>query len=281
MNKLLLFVLPFLLAIVVFLGALYLLDKNVKKGALQVTATPKSKVYLNNKLIGQTPLCACEGKDMLEPGEYTIRLVPLQQDLTPYEEKITIAPLVLSVMDRTFGKGGFSQGKTITLTKIEDNNKVELSIVSFPDDVQVFIDQSFLGKTPISSKDITASDHELKFVKDGYIEKIIRIRTVAGYKLSVIASLGVLADLKQKATEEASLQATSSAVTLVSTIVILNTPTGFLRVRTDPSINASESARVKPGEKFELLDEKDGFFEIKLLDGTTGWISDLYAKKEE
>jgi uncharacterized protein YgiM (DUF1202 family) len=53
---------------------------------------------------------------------------------------------------------------------------------------------------------------------------------------------------------------------------------------------ASESAKVKKGERYELLDEKEGWYKIKfngnkegLVEGEfdEGWISSSYAKKEE
>ena len=63
-------------------------------------------------------------------------------------------------------------------------------------------------------------------------------------------------------------------------VQILSTPTGFLRVRQDSSVAGLEIAQVKPGESYELIDEKTGWFEIKLTDGKLGWISSSYAKKE-
>ncbi len=63
-------------------------------------------------------------------------------------------------------------------------------------------------------------------------------------------------------------------------IEILDTPTGFLRVRSEPSTTASESGRVNPKEKYPLLDEKSGWYKIKLSTGE-GWISGRYAQKFE
>lgn len=266
----------------VFLGLLFYLDINNKNGALQITTTPKSKVYINEKLVGETPLCKCEGENMLKPGEYKIQLIANEEDFLPYEEKITINPSVLTVMDRTFGQGGFSDGKTITLTKLDDKNAnaIELFVTSFPKDATLFIDSNEVGTTPFSSKAITASDHELKLVKEGYREKIVRIRTVPGYKLTVVSSLGVLADINQSASPSAKTITPSPPLPSVTKIVILDTPTGFLRVRYEASLTASEAARVKPGDTYEFLDETDGWFKIALEDGKTGWVSKQYAKKQ-
>ncbi len=285
-KKILFFVAPFLLAIIVFSGFVFYLSQNSQKGALQITAVPKSKIYLDNKLIGETPLCKCDGSDMLTTGQYTLKLVPMsnettQGDFSPYEEKITIGSSVLTVIDKMFGKGAFGEEKTITLSKLADGKAVELVVISFPQDVQVFLDNTELGKTPLSSKILTASDHELRLVKEGYKEKTIRIRTVSGYKLTVVATLGVLPDLGvTQASGSAQEVASPSALPSVVKVTILNTPTGFLRVRESNSLESAEIARVNPGDTFDFIEEKDGWFEIKLKDEKVGWVSNQYAKKQ-
>ncbi len=80
------------------------------------------------------------------------------------------------------------------------------------------------------------------------------------------------------ATASATQVSTASAV-LTTKVLILNTPTGFLRVREDASIASKEITKVKPGESYELLEEKTNWFKIKIDDKTTGWISSQYAKK--
>ncbi len=61
-------------------------------------------------------------------------------------------------------------------------------------------------------------------------------------------------------------------------IEIGETPTGTLNVRETPSFEATILGIVKPGETFEFLEEKEGWFEIKFQD-SKGWISSQYAKK--
>jgi uncharacterized protein YgiM (DUF1202 family) len=62
-------------------------------------------------------------------------------------------------------------------------------------------------------------------------------------------------------------------------VIILSTPTGFLRVRQDSSITSTEISQINPGETYSLLEEKTGWYKIKLTDGKEGWISSQYATK--
>jgi hypothetical protein len=280
-KKILYIAIPLLLALGIFFTIAYFLAQNGGKGALQVTATPKSKVYLNGKYIGTTPLCKCESQDMIGVGDYNIKVDPENPQFTPFEEKVTISKSILTVVDRTFGKGVTSEGSIISLTPLEDPKAVQLLVISFPDSSQVAVDSNPSGQTPLLMKDITESDHEVSIKKDGYREKTIRIRTVAGYKLTVLAFLGVSVGAPVSPTPIAvAPTASPSATPAPVKITILKTPTGFLRVRTASSAASTEVGRVSPGESYDLLDENDTWYQILLSNGKSGWITKQYAKKQ-
>ena len=56
-------------------------------------------------------------------------------------------------------------------------------------------------------------------------------------------------------------------------------PNGWLRMRATPSLNGEEVAKVGVGDKVIFLSEQGSWYQIKLPDGKTGWISAAYAKK--
>lgn len=262
-----------LVAIIAFGISVFLLNKNLGKGALQVTSEPVSRVYLNGKAVGQTPLCRCELKDMLDVGSYSIRLVPMEGNFAPFEQKIPISAKVLTVVDRSFGEGGESSGSIISLEKLSDKNDISLSVVSFPPAAKLLLDSGQIGLTPVKTSDLTESDHEIKLTKEGYKDKLIRIRTVKGYQLNTLVFLGANPI-------QASPSAIASPVPSITKILILDTPTGFLRVRKEPSIASEQIGQVLPGEKYDLLEEQSGWFKIKLKDQSSGWVSSQYSQKQ-
>lgn len=276
MKKLLLILTPFVAVIVIFAGVLFFLSQNQGKGALQVTSAPLAKVYLDGKLLGQTPLCECELKDMIAVGNHTVRLVPTQGNFEPFEQQITIAAKVLTVVDRTFGPQGLGNGSIINLSPLTDPNAMQISVVSFPDGAQVYLDDNLEGQAPIVLSNLTQSDHELRLSKDGYKDKIVRIKTTPGYKLDTLIFLGINPDVANATAAAAS----QSAQLQVAKVLILSTPTSFLRVRDQPSLGGNEIAEVKPGEAYQLLDERTDWFQIKLTNGQSGWISSQYAQKQ-
>ena len=279
MKKILFIITPILLAIAIFVVIFVVVNKNTGKGALQVTSAPISKVYLDNKLIGQTPLCKCEVNDMITAGIHSVRIVPLQGDLEAFEEKITITPSTLTVVDRTFGPGASSQGSVISLMPISDKKDAQLLIVSFPNKSQVFLDSNPSGISPLLLKNLTVSDHEIKLTKDGYKDKALKIRTVLGYKLEALIFLGVNLTTATPSALPSPIPSVSPTPIVSVKILILSTPTGFLRVRQDASIAAKQIGTVNPGEKYDFVAEKPGWFQIKLTNGQTGWVSSQYAQK--
>ena len=127
--------------------------------------------------------------------------------------------------------------------------------------------------------------------KDGYNEKSVRIRTPAGFKLTVAVYLSTNSQSTggplptpttalSPAISGAPSVAPSAAPVAKAEVVILETPTGFLRVRSNASVNAPEIARVNPGERIELVEESNGWYLIRLSDGMQGWISAQYAQKQ-
>lgn len=284
MKKILFVIVPaFLIGLAVFLFIQYTNRTNSQKGALQVTSTPESRVYLDNKYIGTTPLSKTDPNDMIQAGTYTIRLVPAGANLSEYQEKITISKGILTVVDRRFRKDALSEGYVISLTPLSDKSKAELEIISFPSGSKIELDASEIGKTPFLYKKPTESDHLLKINKNGYKEKTVRIRTPKGYRLAVIAYLGVLSgveDLVSPTKTPSSPTPNPSPTLSAAKVLILYTPTGFLRVRTSYNITAAIITTVSPGDTFPLIGEQEDWLEIKLTDGRTGWISSQYAKKQ-
>lgn len=286
MKKIIFVVIPaLLLGLFFFFLFQQIVKSRSQRGALQVTSAPESKVYLNDTYLGQTPLCKCEASDMLQTGEYTIKLVPIDKNLSEFQEKVTISEAVLTVVDRKFGKNSLSEGSVISLSPLSDKKNIELLVASFPRGATVLLDNNQIGSTPLLSKNPTESDHVLKVRKNGYKEKTVRIRTPLGYKLTVAIYLGIDPDASASQDTEPAAPAAAAASPTPSPsstkIVILDTPTGFLRVRESNSVGASEVGRVEPGEKYPLVSEQSGWFEIKMTNGKTGWISSDYSQKQE
>lgn len=271
----------FLISIAVFMSIRHFNMQQLQKGALQVTSKPVSKVYLDDKYIGRTPISKTEPADMLQAGNYNLKLEPLDTRYQPYQEKISIATGIMTVVDRTFRTDSLSEGSVISLSPLSDKETAELEVIAIPVGSAVTLDSEPIGTTPLSHKNPTESDHIIRIQKSGYNEKSIRIRTPRGFKLTVIAYLSIGEDTIQP-DEEVTPEPKSASPTPspLPSALILDTPTGFLRVRQSPDINSPQITTVAPGKTYPIINEQTGWYQIKLENEQTGWISSEYSRKQ-
>ena len=102
-----------------------------------------------------------------------------------------------------------------------------------------------------------------------------------------------LGDLKTKIDEEAKIpeptkleEDLDNATTTrensdQKSVIILNTPTGWLNVRGGPGTNFEKTGLVYPGENYPLLEESGEWYKIQLDDDQEGWVSKTYTSKQE
>jgi septal ring-binding cell division protein DamX len=278
----LLFVIGILFFSLILFTIIFIVKANKGKGALQVTTTPESKIYLNGKYIGQTPYPRVDGQNTFQTGEYTLKLVPVDGSFPEYQEKITLNKLTLTVVEHTFGNAGKGNGSIISLSPISSKKDAQLLILSLPDGANVFVDSNLMGMSPLLLKNQTASDHKISVKKDGYKEKVVPIKTPLGFKVQVLIDLGIGQDPIASPTPTIALPTpTVEAASTSATLTINATPTGFLRVRSTNSIDGTEVGRVTPGETYTVLQELDGWYRIKLTNGSEGWISGDFITKNQ
>ncbi len=253
----------------VFVSKWYFFDRNPKKsGDLRVESFPQTTVFLNEKEIGSTPLF----KDKIPSGEYNLNLVNKAQS---WQTKIKINDGALTYVSRNIGPAeDQSSGQILTLERLSLEKSSELAIIASPDDAKITLDGLDKGTGPLLLRDIQVGDHVIVISKEGFSDQIVKPKVIAGYRVNAIIKLGALAN---QARSTADLVATSAGITKPY-VIISNTPTGFLRVRFEPSISSSETGQVKPGEKYPLLSEVEGWVKIKLAN-VFGWVSDQYIQK--
>lgn len=250
------------------------------RGALQVSSNIKAQVFLDEKAIGATNLCLCDQNQTIPEGEHIIKVVPDDSSFQPYTVNVKIFPGVLTAVERTFLPGSFASSYVLNLEKTGDKD-ASLLVASIPDGALVTLDGDQVGATSYFAKTISASEHEIEIQKQGFGKKTIRIRTVVGYKLIINAVLGTdSGNIDETAPTPTTITPlTPTVATKSAQVKIGKTPNNFLNVRAEPSINSSIIVKVRDGETYEFVSEKTGWFEIKLTDGTTGWISSSYSEK--
>src|SRR3989338_1392161 len=291
MKKKLLLLLALFTAFIIFLGAkFFILDKQSDSGILKVLSSPNASIFLNNEAIGKTPY-----EDRIKEGEYLIKLIPEGNatDTATWQGKINVFRNTLAFVDRELGNSELSSsGVVFTVSKIASkpfsSTNGEISIESEPEGSIVYLDNDEKGMTPLLLTNIEKGDHELSVSAPGFFRRTQKINVEPNFRINTTVKLAI--DPAFKAVEDESTQAsvsatpnpsgTSDQTTTKKNITILDTPTGWLRVRAEPNLNASEAAKVNPGDKFEVLEEQNGWYKIRYQGQNFGWISARYTKEQ-
>ncbi len=290
-RVLLLVVTALLLVAAAFFGVRFFLSN--QKGAtagLKVTSTPTTSVFLDSRNIGRTPY-----EEKLEPGEYTLKLIPeiTGGQAVSWQGKIKLSPNLLTFVNRELNTNELTSGGEILTLEKTNGNTSEIAVLSTPEGASVQLDSVDRGAAPLILRNIEPGDHELSLSAPGFLSRSMKIRTTKGFKLTADIQLGLgqgsapssaSATLTPEPTgtsKETKKSTPSSTDPQKPFAKILETPTGWLRVRMEPSTSASESGKVDPGKKFTILEEKSGWYRIEYEKGKEGWISSRYAQKVE
>ncbi len=250
---------------------------------LDISTTPSATVFLNGTDKGSTPF----SDKALKPGNYTLKLVPSDPTLPPYETSLTLTSHASTVISRNFAGADFDvTGYTLELQQ-EPSGGTYLSVISDPDTVNVTIDDKPSGFTPLSKLATNPGSHSLLVVSPGFLEQSLSVNTVKGYNLIVnfkLASQTITLSPNIPTTSSATLASpmpsSSAAASPIAKPYILvgETGTGWLRVRKEASGTSDELGKANTGEKLKYLGENTdvGWFKVE-FEGSVGWVSGKYV----
>ncbi len=274
--------LPFLLTLSLF-SALFLSACSLtpQKAALDISSYPSATIFLNDEELGTTPY----KNTSLKPGSYRLKLVPSDPTIPTFEKNIPLNNKITTIVDYQFDADkDKTSGYILYFEKAGEKDQSGLVVTTKPDASTVAVDGQMQGFSPINIPNITEGDHQILVTFPGYESKEIYARGINAYRL--VAEVQLKKDQLPPEPEEEEESDDDQELSdddkpELPYVTILDTPTGWLRVRIEPSTSASEAAKVDPGKDYSLLDEKSGWYQIEYLEGEEGWISGRYAEKFE
>jgi len=246
------------------------------KAGILVDANRPSLVFINDEQVGRTKY---EGT--FTAGEVKIKIIPdsFDKPIPAYEVKVDLISGVKTMIQRDFGESEETSGGAIVSFQKNVGSETSMAIVSMPDSAEVKIDGQVRDTTPAKIGAVTEGGHTISVSTPGYFEKTLKVQIYKGYKL--VASFILVKNSSLEALPTPT--PTSEPATKRSGVRILDTPTGFLRVRSEPSSIAKEIGQVEPGGVYFFVeqDEATGWIKIEYEEGKEGWISSQYVKRVE
>ncbi len=249
------------LSLVILLSACTVIGTN-RPAALQITTTPEASIFLDGKHIGKTPFSS----DQLQSKEYQVKLTSGE---ATFAQKITLSEGTLTVINWELNNNFLAQsGEVLSLEK----DKKGLFVVSMPQEADLIVDGTAQGKTPFLTTGIEDGDHKVSLAKVGFVQREFAIKTSKDYRL--VAQVTLASEIAKGVSGNSQ----ASPLPKVDKVEITNTPQGFLRVRSQPSLTSTEIGRAKPKDQYEILEQTDEWIKIN-FEGKLGWISKEYTKK--
>ncbi len=232
-----------------------------QKAGLKILSQPNSaQVFIDNVEEGKTPF----ENGNLSPKEY---LVKIKGEDSFWQGRVKLTAGTLTYVNRELSKDNIlSSGEILTLTKGEG-----VVVISTPSGADVEIDGKLTGQTPLSI-DVLDGEHMFNISHPGYLSRSFKAYLPQNYSLTLNV------DLALSETDLTSIVIPSVKET--EEVVVKKTPTGFLRVRDQPSISGKEIARVLPGDTLILLGEDSQWDRIRLKSGEEGYVSKIYVEKK-
>lgn len=258
-----------LITFIIILGGVaawdFLWPKFPKKLAIQVFSSPVARVFLDNRDVGSTPYQS----ENVGKSEVTLRL---QASGSAWVGGVKLTPGTISVVNRELSDNPlFGAGEIITL-----EGGRGIFVLSIPDEAEVEIDGKKIGTTPVLDEDLPVGEHRVVVSKKDHISRAVKVKTHEGHKLVLSMQLSLS---QEKFSQLAS--STASAKLVTKQVRVLDTPTGFLRVRDKPSLAGAEIGRVNSGEAYAYLEEQPGWVKIRVPNPPIdGWVSSQFVKIE-
>lgn len=245
-------------------------------GISVVTNPENAEVSLDSKSLGNSPL-----SQVVNPGVHTLK-VSKEGYLTReiginIQDRFRLTAWVSLALDPYPKTKKLSTEGKFTLLDLSTNNltlsgdfqvwaeaiwHLQNTQKDVPKKFDLLIDQG--GKTYTLNK----SYDKKKEVNVGYLS----------------GTAGKLSDKAQDSWEK--LTKGTSSKKASAKVTILDTPNGFLNVRSGPGTNFSIIQKINPGDSYDLLEEKGDWYKIildsskyGLPDGKAGWIFSQFTKK--
>ncbi|RLC35641.1 hypothetical protein DRH14_00320 [Candidatus Shapirobacteria bacterium] len=262
--------------VILLLSGLFLsgCDLDKRKMAIEIRTIPDAKVFIDGKQAGTTPYI----NKSLKRRKLLLKLVPEDKELKDWEKEVDLNQSTTTVVNWKFGKNeNDSSGYILTMEKVNKKDEASLIVNVKPNDSIIVIDGQVRDYSPAKIRKIEEGDAQVNISFPGYEKKILLLKFVKGFQL--VTNVKLAKRKTKENNQEIRGEIEKRQEKEITKVKIKETGTGWLRVRQGPASSFTEIAKVDVGKEYELIEEKDEWFQINFENGKVGWISSKYAEK--
>jgi len=254
--------------------------KKDKTGVTVISQPSGASVYIDGTEMGKTPLSL----DTITEGDYSLKLSATGYESVSATIKIVnglklnvsaqLFPIPLPNNPRMFEESGGLWDLTLNNETIASSTErakaVSYWMRSRPNSV-VFGDNNEVNFEYFLDYRGNVYDAQGNMVTDAKSIQALGEKTTGGYLGFDTATPGLTTEAR-----ETFLRIFSS----VEKATILETGTGWLRVRSTPSLTGEEIARVNVGQAYTVVEKQAGWVKIQVAGEQTGWVSADFVRVE-
>jgi uncharacterized protein YgiM (DUF1202 family) len=261
-----------LIIVLITVGVFFTLgySKSHKNIYLDVRTNKSATIFIDGENKGQSPQ-----RFNLSKNSAHLKLVPFDSQLIPFEKDLIIDSNTTTSVNVNFSTDIDRGSYAINYFEKIDGNDTEVSVVSIPNLASVKLDGQARGFSPVKLS-VTLGKHNIEVSFNGFIGQTFEISTKEGYRNISLVGLSKDPAVVISSPTPVPVEEIKENVQMVE---IQDTPTGFLRVRSEANSGSQEMGQVKPGEKYKYLDKNEAgdWFKIE-FEQKEGWVSNKYAK---
>jgi hypothetical protein len=235
------------------------------RAAVEVTTSDTAKVYVNGVYKGMTPLTI----EDVTPGKQSLKLIPNNTDLLPYETPLSLAPQVKTIVRHKFSNKSYLSSTEIISFEKTVKSEASVTIVTKPADSTISFDGNIQKSSPLTINS-NIGLHTVLIKDTNFETKSIDIETQPGYDLTLYIELAATSTLPSVVLPEQKND---------NYVVIKNAPNKKAPVYESPNIYSEQLGQIASGKIVEVLDrdEKNQWIKIFSLDTTSGWVQQKYS----
>lgn len=234
------------------------------RAGIKVTSNPTANVYINGRQVGKTPY----ENNALEVGQYQVKV---EEGSYRWENPVQLNKGTVTIVNRDFAASQTTNsGEVLTL-----NTGSGVVIATSPSGASIEIDGNSAGKSPISLSNLPVGEHTFIIKHENHLARSIQAYLPENMTLTM--------DIDLAANDQpapASVAAPIPTPAVVQTVIVKDTPNGFLRVREKASTSSKEIGRVSEGDSITMIEESLDWIKIRLEDGKEGYVSAQYVEKQ-
>lgn len=176
----------FLVAASLILSSCTFFQKPKHSGIQVITNDIPSAVFLNDQHINNTPL----NEKTIQPGDYTLKIVPENSQLAPYETTVNLREGSLTVVTwKPAERPELSGGVIYEMEPLDNRSRSEVSFVTIPDGAIINFQERERTFSPVILTDVKAGHHEYELTLPSYETQRHTINVIPGYRMLIRAKL--------------------------------------------------------------------------------------------